>query len=160
MRSILLTLWPGGRPAEACTKAPQTGRNTPILFMARLCSLAEPTDPVHVSRAYVSMASPGRGVFQHPAGVSEHASGSGSRRHRWRTKAAEPTARPHQLPVPAAAFFAGATSSAARAAALLAWATDSGISMGPWAHPQTKTPARVVSRGMRGSVWKNPCWLS
>jgi hypothetical protein len=35
----------------------------------------------------------------------------------------------------------------AREAALLAWATDSGISMGLWAQPQTKIPSLVVSRG-------------
>ena len=35
--------------------------------MVRLCSLAEPTGPAQVCRAYLHMASPGRGVFQHPA---------------------------------------------------------------------------------------------
>jgi len=35
MWSILLPLWPGGRPAEPCTTALQAGRNTTTLFMAR-----------------------------------------------------------------------------------------------------------------------------
>jgi hypothetical protein len=34
--------------------------------MVRLCSLAEPTGPAQVSRAYLYMVSRGRGVFQHP----------------------------------------------------------------------------------------------
>jgi hypothetical protein len=34
----------------------------PASFMVRLCSLAEPTGPAQVSRAYLYMVSPGRGV--------------------------------------------------------------------------------------------------
>src|SRR5512139_1447997 len=67
MRSILLPLRPVGRPAEPCTTALQAGRNTTTLFMARLCSLAEPTGPAQVCPAYLYMVSPGREVFQHPA---------------------------------------------------------------------------------------------
>jgi hypothetical protein len=41
-----------------------------------------------------------------------------------------------------------------RSAAPLAWATDSGISMGLCAQPQVKIPGRVVSMGWVGSVLK------
>jgi len=58
MWSILLPLWPVGRRAEPCAAALQAGRNHTTLFMARLCSLAEPTGLAQIS---------GRGVFQHPA---------------------------------------------------------------------------------------------
>jgi hypothetical protein len=64
--SLLLTLWPVGRPAEPCTIALQAGRTTTTLLMVRLCSLAEPTGPAQVSRAYLPMPNPGRGVFQYP----------------------------------------------------------------------------------------------
>jgi len=67
--SLLLPLWPVGRPAEPCTTALQGGRTTTTLFMVRLCSLAEPTGPALVSRVYLYMMSPGRGVFQHPGRV-------------------------------------------------------------------------------------------
>ena len=43
--SLLLTLWPVGRLAEPGTTALQAGPTTTILFMVRLCSLAEPTNP-------------------------------------------------------------------------------------------------------------------
>jgi len=41
--------------------------------MVRLCSLAEPTGPAQVFRAYLYMMSPGRAVFQQPARVRSHA---------------------------------------------------------------------------------------
>jgi len=46
-------LWPGGRPAEPFTTALQVGRNTTIVFMVRLCRLAEPTGSAQVCRAYL-----------------------------------------------------------------------------------------------------------
>ncbi len=48
----------------------------------------------------------------------------------------------------------------AQAIAALAWATDSGMSMGPWAQPHAKIPGRVVSRGCEVPVWKNPNLLT
>jgi hypothetical protein len=50
-------------PAEPFTTALQAGRTTTTLFMARLCSLAEPTGSAQVFRAYLDMMSPSRGVF-------------------------------------------------------------------------------------------------
>jgi hypothetical protein len=52
MWSLLLPLWPVGRSAKPYTRALQAGRNTTTLFMARLCSLAEPTGPAQVYRAH------------------------------------------------------------------------------------------------------------
>ena len=66
--SLLLTLWPVVRPAEPCDTALQAGRITTILFMVRLCSLAEPTGSAHLSPAYVAIVSAGRRVSQQPAG--------------------------------------------------------------------------------------------
>src|SRR5512139_936787 len=69
MWSILLPLRPVRRPAESCTTALQAGRTTTILFMVRLCTLAEPTSPALISRAYLYMVNPGQGGFQQPAGT-------------------------------------------------------------------------------------------
>jgi len=63
--SLLLPLWPVGRPAEPRAAALQAGRTTTTLFMLRLCSLAEPTGPAQVSRAYPYVVSLGGKVFQH-----------------------------------------------------------------------------------------------
>ena len=76
--SLLLPLRSGGRSAEPCTAALEAGRNTAILFMARLCSLAEPTGPAQTSRAYPYMVSPGRWAFQYPA---HHSRGMPTARH-------------------------------------------------------------------------------
>jgi hypothetical protein len=53
------------------------GRTPLILSIPRLCSLAEPTGPAQLSRAYLYIVSPGRGVFQHPASTWQ------PRRLRW-----------------------------------------------------------------------------
>jgi hypothetical protein len=61
--------------SSAVRSAPRTffhhqargGRTPLILSIPRPCSLAEPTGPAQVSRAYLHMVSPGRGVFQRPA---------------------------------------------------------------------------------------------
>jgi hypothetical protein len=74
--SLLLTLWPVGRPAEPCTTALQAGRTTTTLLLVRLCSLGEPTGPAQVSRAYRHMMSPGRGVFQQATNPSDSHGGA------------------------------------------------------------------------------------
>ena len=45
-----------------------------------------------------------------------------------------------------------ATMASARAAAADAWATVSGMSLGPSRAPQTNTPGRVVSTGLKTPV--------
>ena len=49
------------------------------------------------------------------------------------------------------------TVSAALSAAPLAWATDSGISVGSRQQPHTNIPGLVVSNGLSGSVLKKLC---
>ena len=44
--SFLLPLWAVGGPAASCTRALQAGRNTTILFLVRLCGLADEITPV------------------------------------------------------------------------------------------------------------------
>jgi hypothetical protein len=80
--SLLLTLWPVGRPAGPRTRALQAGRTTTTLSMVRLCSLAEPTGPAQVSRAYLYLVSLGRGVFRDPARTLARARGLHEISHR------------------------------------------------------------------------------
>jgi hypothetical protein len=55
---------PGLSGSHACSRGPWEILSTPF-------RLAEPTGPALLSRAYLHMASPGRGVFQHPASPAE-----------------------------------------------------------------------------------------
>jgi hypothetical protein len=63
---------PLGSP-QGETLIPDPRPLTPATFMVRLCNLAEPIGPAQVSRAYLYMVSPGRGVFQQSTNDSRRA---------------------------------------------------------------------------------------